>query len=87
MAPVAHAPWQRHLRFDPEDPIWPGRDRLGPEGAMVGMHTFGSSAPLKDVMSEFGFTPDKVAEPAAARSSAPPATKLRTERRERGSHP
>ena len=26
---------------------------------MVGMHTFGSSAPLKDVMSEFGFTPDK----------------------------
>jgi transketolase len=42
-----------------------GWDRwIGPEGAMVGMHTFGSSAPLKDVMNEFGFTPDKVAEAA-----------------------
>jgi transketolase len=28
------------------------------------MHTFGSSAPLKDVMNEFGFTPDKVADAA-----------------------
>src|ERR1700742_1476381 len=28
MAPVAYALWQRHLRFDPEDPIWPGRDRF-----------------------------------------------------------
>jgi transketolase len=37
---------------------------VGPEGAMIGMHTFGSSAPLKDVQSKFGFTPDKVAETA-----------------------
>jgi transketolase len=28
MAPVAYALWQRHLRFDPEDPIWPNRDRF-----------------------------------------------------------
>jgi transketolase len=28
MAPVAYALWQRHLRFDPEDPIWPDRDRF-----------------------------------------------------------
>src|SRR4029453_6459878 len=28
MAPVAYALWQRHLRFDPEHPIWPDRDRL-----------------------------------------------------------
>jgi transketolase len=35
-----------------------------PEGAMIGMHTFGSSAPLKDVQTKFGFTPDKVAEKA-----------------------
>jgi transketolase len=42
-----------------------GWDRfVGPEGAKVGMHTFGSSAPLKDVQSKFGFTPDKVAETA-----------------------
>jgi transketolase len=28
------------------------------------MHTFGSSAPLKDVQTKFGFTPDRVAEQA-----------------------
>src|SRR6202521_1644373 len=28
MAPVAYALWQNFLRFDPEDPIWPNRDRF-----------------------------------------------------------
>jgi transketolase len=28
MAPVAYALWQRRLRFDPEDPQWPNRDRF-----------------------------------------------------------
>jgi transketolase len=28
MAPVAYALWQRYLRFDPDDPIWPNRDRF-----------------------------------------------------------
>src|SRR5882724_6114717 len=28
MAPVVYALWQRVLRFDPEDPIWPNRDRF-----------------------------------------------------------
>jgi transketolase len=28
MAPVAYALWQRRLRFDPDDPIWPNRDRF-----------------------------------------------------------
>lgn len=28
MAPVAYALWQRHLRFDPNDPVWPNRDRF-----------------------------------------------------------
>ncbi len=28
MAPVAYTLWQRHLRFDPADPIWPNRDRF-----------------------------------------------------------
>jgi len=42
-----------------------GWDRfVGFGGAKIGMHTFGSSAPLKDVQSKFGFTPDKVAETA-----------------------
>jgi transketolase len=42
-----------------------GWDRfVGEDGRRIGMHTFGSSAPLKDVQTEFGFTPDKVAEAA-----------------------
>ncbi len=28
MAPVAYTLWQQFLRFDPEDPIWPNRDRF-----------------------------------------------------------
>ncbi|MGH2924141.1 MAG: transketolase-like TK C-terminal-containing protein, partial [Solirubrobacterales bacterium] len=42
-----------------------GWDRfVGEGGVKIGMHTFGSSAPLKDVQSKFGFTPDKVADTA-----------------------
>ena len=42
-----------------------GWDRyVGFAGRRIGMHTFGSSAPLKDVMTKFGFSPDKVAEAA-----------------------
>ncbi len=40
-----------------------GWDRyVGAEGERIGMHTFGSSAPLKEVQTKFGFTPDRVAE-------------------------
>jgi transketolase len=28
MAPVAYQLWNHHLRFDPNDPIWPNRDRF-----------------------------------------------------------
>jgi transketolase len=28
MAPVVYCLWQRFLRFDPEEPIWPNRDRF-----------------------------------------------------------
>ncbi|MEU0369044.1 transketolase [Streptomyces sp. NPDC006283] len=28
IAPVAYTLWQRFLRFDPQDPIWPNRDRF-----------------------------------------------------------
>jgi len=28
LAPVAYALWQQFLRYDPEDPIWPNRDRF-----------------------------------------------------------
>src|SRR2546422_11699205 len=28
LAPLVYTLWQRVLRFDPEDPIWPNRDRF-----------------------------------------------------------
>jgi transketolase len=38
-----------------------GWDRyVGSAGAKVGMHTFGASAPLKDLLAKFGFTAEKV---------------------------
>jgi transketolase len=38
-----------------------GWDRyVGATGARIGMQTFGSSAPLKDLLKTFGFTPEKV---------------------------
>jgi transketolase len=38
-----------------------GWDRYtGMNGARIGMHSFGSSAPIKDLMKKFGFTPEKV---------------------------
>jgi transketolase len=44
-----------------------GWDRYaGSTGAIIGMHTFGSSAPLKDLLPKFGFTPGKVMEAAKA---------------------
>jgi len=30
MAPVAYTLWQHFLRFDPQDPVWPNRDRFVP---------------------------------------------------------
>jgi transketolase len=40
---------------------------VGTEGTIIGMTTFGASAPLKDVMKKFGFTVDHVI--AAARET------------------
>ena len=33
---------------------------VGPTGRVIGMRTFGASAPLKELQKKFGFTPDKV---------------------------
>jgi transketolase len=35
---------------------------VGDHGRVIGMHTFGASAPLKSLLDKFGFTPDKVSE-------------------------
>ncbi|HSC87765.1 MAG TPA: transketolase C-terminal domain-containing protein, partial [Polyangiaceae bacterium] len=37
---------------------------VGAEGARIGMHTFGASAPLKDLQKKFGFAPESVVEAA-----------------------
>jgi transketolase len=42
-----------------------GWDRYaGPTGEIIGMHRFGASAPIKDLLVQFGFTPEKVLEAA-----------------------
>ena len=42
-----------------------GWDRYaGSAGSIIGMSTFGSSAPIKDLQSKFGFTPEKVLQAA-----------------------
>jgi transketolase len=38
----------------------------GSKGKNIGMHRFGASAPLKDLLKYFGFTVDKVVEAARA---------------------
>ena len=39
---------------------------VGDGGAIVAMNTFGASAPLKELVAKFGFTPDAVSETARA---------------------
>ncbi len=52
-------------RVSVEEASTMGWDRyVGADGVKIGMHTFGTSAPLKDVQTKFGFTPDRVAEAA-----------------------
>jgi transketolase len=42
------------------------RGYVGLDGKTIGMRTFGSSAPLKDLQEKFGFTPEAVANEALA---------------------
>jgi transketolase len=39
---------------------------VGPTGESIGMHTFGASAPLKELQRKFGFTPERVVVAAKA---------------------
>jgi transketolase len=42
-----------------------GWDRYaGPTGAIIGMHSFGASGPIADVLVKFGFVPDKILQAA-----------------------
>jgi transketolase len=54
-APMAHVLWTRHLRFNPKDPDWPGRDRFvlsAGHGAMLLyslLHLTGYDLPLDEL--------------------------------------
>jgi transketolase len=48
-------------RISVEQAVTLGWDRfVGPHGRIIGMHSFGASAPQKDLQNKFGFTKDKV---------------------------
>jgi transketolase len=50
---------------------------VGADGRILGIGTFGQSAPFKDVEEEFGFTPDRIAQVArevAERATVNPST-------------
>ncbi len=57
-APMAHVVWTRHLRYNPVDPAWPGRDRFvlsGGHGCMLLyslLHLTGYDLPL-DQLKQF----------------------------------
>jgi transketolase len=58
-------PPQVTARVSVEEASTIGWDRyVGSQGVKIGMHTFGTSAPLKDVQTKYGFTPDRIAEAA-----------------------
>jgi transketolase len=46
---------------------------IGTTGECIGMHTFGASAPLKELQKKFGFTPDRVVEAARRQLGRPVA--------------
>jgi transketolase len=54
-------PFEVTARVAVERAFTPGWDRyVGAKGKVVGMHTFGASAPLKELQKKFGFEPEPV---------------------------
>jgi transketolase len=49
----------------------------GPTGEVVGMRTFGASAPLQELQRKFGFTPERVVAAARAQLAIAQPTKAR----------
>ena len=55
LAPMAYTLWQRYLRFDPADPIWPNRDRfvLSAGHASMLLYSLLHLAQVKSVDSDY----------------------------------
>src|SRR6202162_6387655 len=62
MAPVAYTLWQHFLRFDPQDPVWPNRDRfvLSMGHASMLLYALLHLAGVKGVNAEY----ERLSEPA-----------------------
>src|SRR3981081_32448 len=68
LAPVAYVLWQRFLRYDPENPIWPNRDRFFPSNGHDSMllysllHLAGVKAvnPKYETLGELAVTLDDI---------------------------
>ncbi len=68
MAPVVYCLWQRFLRFDPEDTIWPNRDRfvlsMGHASMLLYsmLHLYGVKAvnPKYEILGELSVTLDDI---------------------------
>ena len=64
LAPVVYCLWQRFLRYDPEDPIWPNRDRFVLSNGHASMLLYGllHLAGVKAVNERY----ERVGEPAVS---------------------
>ena len=58
LAPVAYCLWQKFLRFDPDDPIWPNRDRfiLSNGHASMMLYSLLHLCGVKEINSEYAPT-------------------------------
>src|SRR5205814_9248598 len=74
LAPVIYTLWQRFLRFDPQDPIWPNRDRFVLSNGHASMLLYASLhlAGVKAVNEKY----ERLGEPAVALADIKPLRPL-----------
>src|SRR2546425_3641392 len=82
MAPVAYLLWNDILRFDPEDPIWPNRDRfvLSMGHASMLLYSLLHLAGVKAVSAKY----EKTGEPSVTLDDIKNFRQLRSEERRVG---
>jgi len=80
LAPVAYQLWQRHLRYDPDEPLWPNRDRfvLSVGHASMLLYSVLHLADVKAVDDRGCATTDPAARTTCPRAAAATASALRT---------